>query len=103
MIINKYDNKEFFNKYKKMNRSIYGLEGAGEWKTFKKMLPDLEGKKILDLGCGFGWHCKYAIENKAKEVIEPMPPKEMLDEIDGMKDELRRPMMLLISAKKVNY
>lgn len=246
MMRNKYDNKEFFNKYKKMNRSIYGLEGSGEWKTFKKMLPDFDGKKVLDLGCGFGWHCKYAIENKAKEVIgvdssqnmleeakkingdegikyinstienieikkqyfdvvisslalhyvedfykvcekvyhslkyngdfvfsvehpiftaygnqewytdqsgeilhwpvdnyfyegkrdskflgedvikyhktlttyinsllkcgfeikeviEPMPPKEMLDEIDGMKDELRRPMMLLISAKKVNY
>lgn len=30
---------------------------------------------------------------------EPMPPDEMLD-MPGMKDELRRPMMLIISAKK---
>ncbi|MBM6839387.1 SAM-dependent methyltransferase, partial [Clostridium saudiense] len=42
------------------------------------------------LKCGF----------EIKEVIEPMPPKEMLEEIQGMKDELRRPMMLLISARK---
>lgn len=65
----KYDDEKFFDKYSKMARSIYGLEGAGEWQTFKRMLPDLEGKRVLDLGCGFGWHCKYAIENKAKEVV----------------------------------
>jgi len=30
-------------------------------------------------------------------VVEPMPPKSMMD-IPGMKDEMRRPMMLIISA-----
>lgn len=66
---NKYDDKKFFDKYSKMARSVYGLQGAGEWQTFKNMLPNLEDKRVLDLGCGFGWHCKYAIENKAKEVV----------------------------------
>lgn len=65
----KYDDEKFFNKYSKMARSVYGLQGAGEWQTFKNMFPDLEDKRVLDLGCGFGWHCKYAIENKAKEVV----------------------------------
>lgn len=37
-----------------------------------------------------------------KEVIEPIPPKEMLDEVEGMKDELLRPMMLLVSARKAS-
>ena len=32
-----------------------------------------------------------------KVVEEAMPPKEMMD-IPGMKDELRRPMMLLVKA-----
>ena len=32
-------------------------------------------------------------------VVEPAPPEDMMD-IPGMKDELRRPMMLLVSAKK---
>ncbi|WP_347216570.1 class I SAM-dependent methyltransferase [Chryseobacterium sp.] len=33
------------------------------------MLPDFKGKNVLDLGCGFGWHCRYAIENGAKSVM----------------------------------
>ena len=33
------------------------------------------------------------------QIIEPQPPKEMMD-MDGMKDEMRRPMMLLVSAVK---
>lgn len=36
-----------------------------------------------------------------KEVIEPIPTDAMLNEVEGMKDELRRPMMLLISAEKI--
>jgi hypothetical protein len=33
-------------------------------------------------------------------VEEPMPSKHLLDMVPGMKDELRRPMMLIISARK---
>ncbi|VIE93360.1 methyltransferase, type 11 family [Clostridioides difficile] len=50
---NKYDDDKFFNKYSKMERSINGLAGAGEWHTFRKMLPNFKGKRVLDLGCGF--------------------------------------------------
>lgn len=66
---NKYDNDEFFDKYSNMDRSKKGLEGAGEWHTLKKMLPNFKGKRILDLGCGFGWHCQYAVENGAESAI----------------------------------
>lgn len=34
------------------------------------------------------------------ELIEPQPNEVMLNTIPEMKDELRRPMMLLISAKR---
>ena len=51
---NKYDENVFFDKYSQMERSKKGLEGAGEWKTLKEMLPDFTGKKVLDLGCGYG-------------------------------------------------
>ncbi len=65
---NKYDDKIFFEKYSKMDRSIKGLAGAGEWKTLEKLLPDFKDKRVLDLGCGFGWHCQYAIEHGANTV-----------------------------------
>ncbi|WXR60970.1 class I SAM-dependent methyltransferase [Peptostreptococcaceae bacterium AGR-M142] len=62
---NKYDEKVFFDKYSNMDRSKNGLEGAGEWHELKKMLPNFKGKRVLDLGCGFGWHCQFAIDNGA--------------------------------------
>ena len=34
-----------------------------------------------------------------RHIIEPQPPEDML-ELEGMKDELRRPMMLLVAAVK---
>lgn len=66
---NKYDDNIFFQKYSQMSRSQKGLAGAGEWETLKKMLPDFKGKRVLDLGCGYGWHCIYAMENGASSVV----------------------------------
>lgn len=66
---NEYDNKEFFEQYAQMSRSREGLAGAGEWHQLKKMFPPLEGKKVLDLGCGYGWHCAYAAEQGASEIL----------------------------------
>lgn len=34
-----------------------------------------------------------------QHIIEPQPPQEMLN-LPGMRDEMRQPMMLLVSAKK---
>lgn len=66
---NKYDDEKFFEQYSKMPRSVGGLNAAGEWHELKKLLPDLRGKRVLDLGCGFGWHCIYAAEQGAKSVV----------------------------------
>ena len=66
---NRYDDEEFFQKYSQMSRSQKGLSGAGEWSTLKKLLPDFAGKRVLDLGCGYGWHCIYAAEQGAASVI----------------------------------
>ncbi|GCB36449.1 class I SAM-dependent methyltransferase [Bacteroides faecalis] len=77
---NKYDNNRFFNQYSQMSRSIEGLKGAGEWHVLKKVLPDFTNKKVLDLGCGFGWHCIYAIEHGAKFVTGIDISEKMLEE-----------------------
>lgn len=66
---NIYDDAVFFGAYAKMQRSKIGLAGAGEWRQLKNLFPDLKGKRVLDLGCGYGWHCKYAVECGAAEVM----------------------------------
>lgn len=65
---NKYDNQIFFQKYSQMDRSRKGLEGAGEWHTLKPLMPDFKGRRVLDLGCGYGWHCIYAARAGAASV-----------------------------------
>ncbi len=77
---NKYDDPVFFNKYSNMDRSKYGLQAAGEWHELRKMMPDFTDKRVLDLGCGFGWHCRYAIEKGAESVIGIDISQKMLDE-----------------------
>jgi SAM-dependent methyltransferase len=66
---NKYDEPKFFAEYSSMPRSVDGLDEAGEWHAFRGLLPDLQGKRVLDLGCGFGWHCRYAREQQARSVV----------------------------------
>ena len=50
---NPYDNSVFFAKYGEMLRSKKGLNGAGEWREFQKLLPGFTGKRVLDLGNGY--------------------------------------------------
>jgi len=76
---NKYDEPLFFRKYSQMQRSVKGLEGAGEWSTLKSILPDFKDKRVLDLGCGFGWHCVYAAEQGAEAVTGIDVSEKMLD------------------------
>lgn len=66
---NKYDDPRFFDAYRCMPRSTHGLAEAGEWPAFQTLLPDLQGKRVLDLGCGFGWHCRHAREQGACAVV----------------------------------
>lgn len=76
---NKYDDEVFFEKYSQMYRSIYGLQGSGEWHEFEKLLPDFQGKRVLDLGCGYGWHCQYTMEHHAQYVLGVDISKRMLE------------------------
>ena len=67
--MNHYDNPEFFAAYAQMSRSQQGLDGAGEWHQLQPLFPDMTGKDVLDLGCGYGWHCKYAADHGARSVL----------------------------------
>ena len=84
---NKYDDEVFFEKYSQMDRSKEGLAGAGEWETLKELLPDFTGKRMLDLGCGYGWHCIYAMEHGAASAVGIDISRKMLEVARG-KDSL---------------
>jgi 2-polyprenyl-3-methyl-5-hydroxy-6-metoxy-1,4-benzoquinol methylase len=68
MAQNIYDQDDFFAGYSQLRRSQEGLAGAPEWPSLRAMLPELAGKRVLDLGCGFGWFCRWAREQGAAEV-----------------------------------
>ena len=48
------------------------------------MFPDFRGKHVLDLGCGFGWHCRYAQEHGAESVIGIDLSENMLNQAKAM-------------------
>lgn len=68
MTQNIYDNDEFFAGYSRLGRSVEGLDGAAEWPALRALLPELRGLRVLDLGCGFGWFCRWARGEGAAQV-----------------------------------
>ena len=69
MTQNIYDTEAFFAAYSRLPRSVEGLDGAPEWPTLRALLPPLDGSRVLDLGCGFGWFCRWARQNGAARVF----------------------------------
>ncbi|MCW5746818.1 MAG: class I SAM-dependent methyltransferase [Alphaproteobacteria bacterium] len=68
MTQNIYDDDTFFEGYSRLGRSITGLDGAPEWPALQALLPDLHDRRVLDLGCGFGWFCRWARQAGAAHV-----------------------------------
>ncbi|SMF46524.1 Methyltransferase domain-containing protein [Xaviernesmea oryzae] len=69
MAQNIYDTPEFFEGYSRLGRSVHGLAGAAEWPVIRSLLPDLKQKRVVDLGCGFGWFSRFAAEEGAASVL----------------------------------
>jgi SAM-dependent methyltransferase len=69
MAQNIYDDPAFFAGYSRLPRQVHGLDGAPEWPLIVALLPDVAGKRTVDLGCGFGWTCRWMRERGAKSVL----------------------------------
>jgi SAM-dependent methyltransferase len=69
MTQNIYDDEQFFEGYSRLPRSVEGLDGAPEWPALRARLPDLRGVDVLDLGCGFGWFCRWARQHGAAHAL----------------------------------
>lgn len=52
----------FYAKYAELreNRPETQQAGVPDMTTLHELLPSLQGKRVLDLGCGDGWFCRWA-------------------------------------------
>lgn len=69
MTQNIYDHPAFFESYSHLERSVGGLNAAPEWPALQAMLPDLGDRDVVDLGCGYGWFCRWAREHGARTAL----------------------------------
>jgi SAM-dependent methyltransferase len=87
MTQNVYDQPAFFDAYSRMRRSIEGLDGAGEWPAVRALLPDLRGRSVVDLGCGYGWSCRWARGQGAARVLGLDVSEKMLARASATTDD----------------
>lgn len=77
---NIYDNPQFFKGYKHLRDLDTGLNGVLEVPAMRALLPDLAGKHVLDLGCGFGDFARYARKQGAVAVTAVDLSQKMIEQ-----------------------
>ena len=102
---NIYDNDEFFAGYKKLREKEVNANNLFEIPVLTSMLPDLKGKRILDLGCGFGEHCLEYVRKGAVRVVgidisEKMLKVAMEENADPKVEYINMPMEDIGSLKE---
>lgn len=60
-----YDREGFFDLYQKLRNNPNSLNEVVEKPTMLGLLPDLTGKRVLDLGCGCGEHLSLYLQRGA--------------------------------------
>lgn len=76
---NNYDDPEFFDRYLELRENPYSGNRVCEIPVMLEMLPDVEGKRVLDLGCGCGSNCRRFAELGARQVVGLDVSERMLE------------------------
>ena len=66
---NIFDNETFFNGYKALRAGDCNANDLIEQPAIRKLLPELNGKSVLDLGCGYGHNCIDFVNRGADKVV----------------------------------
>ena len=66
---NIFDNETFFNGYKQLRENDANYNDQLEQPAMNELLPDVFGKTVLDLGCGYGHNCLGFVRKGAISVI----------------------------------
>ena len=51
---NLFDNEKFFNQYMDLRMNKKNYNDLMEQPEMKRLLPDVQGLNVLDIGCGYG-------------------------------------------------
>lgn len=103
MMRNCYDDETFFQGYKKIRDNKNNYNDLLEQPAMHDYMPDVRGKRVIDLGCGYGRNCVEFIEKGAVKVVGIDSSKRMLEvarreseypEIDYRKLELENLHMI---------
>lgn len=65
---NVFDNETFFAEYTKLRESDVNYNDLLEQPAMRALLPQLSGKSVLDIGCGFGKNCREFLDRGAAKV-----------------------------------
>lgn len=76
---NIYDNEIFFNSYKQLRENDANYNVQLEQPAMNKLLPDVCGKTVLDLGCGYGHNCIDFVKKGATSVVGIDISEKMLE------------------------
>jgi len=76
---NIFDNQHFFDSYKELRSTDTCLNDLLEQPVMKELLPDLKGKTVLDIGCGYGHNCLDFVKRGASKVVGIDISEKMLD------------------------
>lgn len=66
---NIYDNEAFFENFKDTRSREINFNDCIETPILLSMLPEVQGKSVLDIGCGMGQHAKQYANMGAKAVL----------------------------------
>ena len=116
---NIYDHDDFFALYKALRDNENSANNLEEKPELYSMLPDVKGKRVLDLGCGYGGDCRYYVDMGAKCVKGIDISNKMLEvakkensgienlsfELADMEhlDELNKTFDIVVSSLAIHY
>lgn len=76
---NIYDNDAFFENFKTLRSKEINFNDCIETPIMLSMLPEVNGKKLLDIGCGMGQHARQYAEMGAQSVLGIDISEKMLE------------------------
>lgn len=97
-----YQDQLFYEKFSAFPRSVIKMKEQTLGEHSKVTLPAFKNKKVLDIGCGFGWHAEDALKRGASYVLGIDVYEEMLA-IAREKHPSEKAEFRLMSVEKMDF